>query len=548
MNLRQVFRCPSAFQLKINPSNFFAFALAVAICLVSRNLVGQEKLKPSERKRVVVVQPVILCDDDGSNPAASRLPKKLVDRVYTKADLEFLYLPTRKWRYSQGKAGKVNLDHIVRRGISNGMICSDKRIVTLLFVSAVDGRQGPLGRGLQNGNICFVCLGPNPKKNDPSMEAFVVAHEVGHCLNLIHTVDDPKVPNNIPNLQGDGSFVDRLAVEGLHDTQCKTVLKSPLVNKRIRFLDRAESSRELVDESWEPYLSLAHDDMIRFTLGTDLKSPIPRNPMIRKDFVRQQFSNYADEFSGDEKKLIEETISQIHRHAGKDWPLLLRFPWNFVKVNDGFCSNFPHTRGLSIVLTGRVLQRMKMDPAYAQTLLIHEKIHVLQRVCPDAFATLYADYGFERTDLQPKKMKEINLAQNPDALTSFWAINVDGKPHLLATVIRRNQMRLSFEETLFQLKRTFDKKDFSGVSSGSNFKLGQKVDKKKVDDFKKRFLIPTGFDHPNEVAAHLSRFLFLNDYLHQVESAKLQESEFNRKFNSKTRKAFKKIFQLSKHY
>ncbi len=99
----------------------------------------------------------------------------------------------------------------------------DPEVVTLLYVSNVDGNAGPLGRGLQNGNICFVCLGPDLESNEAGMDAFVVGHEVGHCLNLIHTVDDPNVPDDLVNLQGDGPYEDRLAVEGLHETQRDTV-------------------------------------------------------------------------------------------------------------------------------------------------------------------------------------------------------------------------------------------------------------------------------------------------------------------------------------
>ena len=76
---------------------------------------GQEEKPPGDRERVVIVRPVVLCDNDGSNPAAFELPKKLVDRVYTKADLEFLYMTPRHWSYGEGRQRKVNLDTIVSR-------------------------------------------------------------------------------------------------------------------------------------------------------------------------------------------------------------------------------------------------------------------------------------------------------------------------------------------------------------------------------------------------------------------------------------------------
>lgn len=299
------------------------------------------------------------------------------------------------------------------------------------------------------------------------MESFVVAHEVGHCLNLIHTVDDPDVPDDVPNLQGDGPFEERLAITGLHPTQCDTVLKSPLVNDRYRFLSRTESARRLVDETWEPYLSISHDDMFRFTLGLDADHPIPSNPENRRKFADARYAEFAAEFTDAEEGTIREQIAELTRFTGDDWPLVARFPWNFIKVNDGFCNDFPHTRGLSIVLGSRVLQRMKEDPVFGMTILLHEKLHVLQRVCDGAFDNLYRDYGYQKIDLAEASVAGLKLARNPDALSSYWAIPVDRQPHFLATVIGNSGGRLAFEENLFPLKPRDDGSFVTGSADGS---------------------------------------------------------------------------------
>ena len=482
----------------------------------------------AKRKRVVIVRPIILCDDDGTKPAAFSLPKKLVDRVYTKADLEFLYMPTQTWNFSAGRQGNVNLDTLVRRGWANGKICPDKCVVTLLFVSNVDGNEGPLGRGLQNGNICFVCLGPEPKNNEAGMEEFVIAHEVGHCLNLRHTVDDPNVPNDLVNLQGDGPYKDRLAVEGLHDTQRDTVLKSALVSDRVKFYSKEDSVARLTDETWEPYLSHATADMLRFSLGLAANDSIPDSPKLMSKYAELRFTEFAAEFSKEEKETLSNSIKELERLTGDEWPLLSRFPWNFIKVDSGFCSDFPHTRGLSIVLSARVLQKMKDDPVFAMTILLHEKIHVLQRVNAPSFEKLYGEYGYTKFLLDPKSKTKLNLAQNPDALSSTWSFQIDGKQHLLATEIETHDNRLVFAEKLFPLSKTSDK----------SFSTEAAIEISKVEEFKKQFAIPTGYDHPNEVAAHTSRYLLHKDFL----KLDVEASDLNKKYAELTRREFKKIF------
>jgi len=487
---------------------------------------------PKSRPRVVVVKPVILCNDDGTSPAPHALPKKLVDRVYTTAGLEFVYLEPVHWNHGKARRGEINLNQIVRQGTANGKINRDARVVTLLFVSAVDGKRGPLGRGMQNGNICFVTLGPQGVDSDPDMQAFVVAHEVGHCLNLRHAVDDPAVPNDVPNLQGDGPYDARLAVEGLHDSQRATVLRSPLVNDRIIFHSLVEGRELIVDESWEPYISGLTEDMLRFSVGLKASDPIPQQPETRKQFAIEKHAQMVLEFTATEQALIRKLVTKLRGLTGQQWPCVSRLPWHFIKSDSAFCSGMAHTRGMSILLSQRYLDRMAREESYGLKLLLHEKLHVIQRLNVGRFESLYNDYGLQRIKLADGELQRINACQNPDALNADWAIKLGDSLSMLVTILRQGDGgKLQFQTQYRNLNEQAD----------GTYTLGSAIaGTDALEKWKASFPFQAGHDHPNEISAYLSASLLQSDYL--GEGVGDQDSEPIR--IKQTRNAFRQIMRI----
>ena len=495
--------------------------------------VPDEALAPELRPRVIVVKPVILCDDDGSHPAPHVLPKTLIDQVYTKANLEFVYLEPIRWNYGKARRGEINLDKIVRDGRRLRMICHDSRVVTLLFVSAVDGGQGPLGRGQQNGSICFVTLGPKGVKSDPAMQSFVVAHEVGHCLNLRHVVDDPAVPNGVPNLQGEGAFRERLEVAGLHDTQRDTVLRSPLVMDRIRFHSLDEGRQLIANEAWEPYITGATDDMLRFSIGLKADDPLPQQTKTRALFVQQRYAEKVLEFTAAEQTLLSRLVRRLHKLTGPQWACVSRLPWHFVKVDSSFCKGMAHTRGMSIFLSERYLARMESDDSYGLKLLLHEKLHVIQRVNGGRFSSLYEGYGFQQIQLVDGELQRLNAAQNPDALDVNWAIRLGESLSLLITVLAHSaDGEIEFREEYRQLNKQPD----------DTYAIGAAIKRDDVfEKWRESFPFRVGHDHPNEVSAYLSGLLLESDYLKgkNIERTDSQENRIDQ-----TRRAFRRVMRV----
>ena len=137
--------------------------------------------------KVVIVQPIVIQSDAGNKPAQMNLPKKLVDRAYSKADINFIYLEPLFFNDTKARDGKINLDSIVSLAKRNNLLRGQNDIVNMFFVNAIDGNEGPTARGMMNGNLVFITLGNQKNSNNEeaiSMQAFIVAHEIDHNLVL----------------------------------------------------------------------------------------------------------------------------------------------------------------------------------------------------------------------------------------------------------------------------------------------------------------------------------------------------------------------------
>jgi hypothetical protein len=69
---------------------------------------------------------------------------------------------------------------------------------------------------------------------------------------------------------------------------------------------------------------------------------------------------------------------------GIDPNVLANIPWVLAKINENYENGFPHTR-LGIIFLGKLDSMIKTN--LIQT-LIHEKVHVYQRMYPKLFSIL----------------------------------------------------------------------------------------------------------------------------------------------------------------
>ncbi|WP_457673118.1 hypothetical protein [Thiolapillus sp.] len=191
----------------------------------------------SETEYVVNIQPIVVRSDNGDTPAESAIPEALVERAYSRVPIDFILADPEYLDSTDARDGNISLDEILQLAEQEKLVQYNDGTLYMFFVNAMEGRKGPMGMGWQNGNIIFIALGdglpPGFDGDIADMQAFVIAHEAGHNFNLRHAIDDPQVPDDVPNIQGDGPFRDRIDPRySLNAYQVDIVRQSPLLHRK----------------------------------------------------------------------------------------------------------------------------------------------------------------------------------------------------------------------------------------------------------------------------------------------------------------------------
>ncbi len=490
---------------------FFLLIIAGSNCIAQQT----EKLTPF----VLIVQPIVVQSNEGTDPASMALPEYLVDYAYSKAGVDFHFLEPIYFNNTQARDGLINLDSIVNIAHREGFIKGQNDIVNMFFVNAVDGKKGPLGRGMMGGNITFITLGDDTEKQDEDMQAFVIAHEVGHNLSLKHAVEDENVPEDIPNIQGDGDYKDRIDPKySLNQYQIDIVQKSPLVHPRIDFLDTTHAAAAILDESYEPYFSQLQ---IREIEAFTNSKVLTRNLDKAREYAKEKFALAVTDFSENEKKCISFVVDKVNAILLENNIGLMAYqPWRFIKIEDWLCGGFAHTRGTYIILSQRHIDHLSKTWSDNMTakdeeilleemgaLLVHEQMHSLQRTFKSKFEILYTDYwNFTKAEIINDAEIKKDQVSNPDAPIAEWLIanpQDTNSFYWVRTLLKETEgvpvMGKDFMDRVFAVK------DVNGIFSIMKSENGNLVytNLDGIDFYKNSFPTTRGIDHPNEISAYM---------------------------------------------
>jgi hypothetical protein len=499
--------------------------LYILFFILSCSPIKRDNLKPN----VIIIQPIVIQSDIGDEPAKMNLSEELVNKAYSKANIDFHYLEPLYYDNTEARDGEINLDSIVKLSKRDNILKGQNDIINMFFVNAIDGHQGPTGRGMMNGNIVFIALGDGNNTNaekQTSMEAFVIAHEVGHNLGLKHVVDDDNIIDSLPNIQGDGEFKDRIDPKNsLNSYQINEIFKSPLVHSRIDFLDKEQASIAILDESFEPYFS----KLQRKEISTFVQEKAPRNIDSARAFARMKFSSAVMEFSSREKHILSFVVKKTNRWLlENEINLMANQPWRFIKIQNWLCGGFAHTRGTYIILSQSYLDRLSADWSENMSdkselklvtslggLLVHEQMHSLQRTFKSRFDKLYSEnWNFIKQQIKDDQEIIKDQVSNPDAPIAEWLIpdpEIKDKFYWIRTLITKNteipEMGKDFVDVAFEITKKNERYFLAKSNNSVNSKPLS-----ELDFYTNSFSVKRGLDHPNEISAYMFSDFFKKNY------------------------------------
>lgn len=116
-----------------------------------------------------------------------------------------------------------------------------------------------------------------------------------------------------------------------------------------------------------------------------------RHVSTRDEYIQQYISSYID-ISEDVKTDMILLIQKCNDILKKFSQRMYSIPWNIVLISNHIENGYPHTHGNVIVISPRLL-KSNNDINIINT-LIHEKVHIFQRLYPELCNTIITKMGF----------------------------------------------------------------------------------------------------------------------------------------------------------
>ena len=292
----------------------------------------------------------------------------------------------------------------------------------------------------------------------------------------------------------------------------------------ITFLDQKAAAKAIADDSLDPYFSKLYT--LEMSVKTD--SPIHGGSLQeQRAECRRRYQAGVRAFTQADQDAARWFIERLHPVVRERYPWLASIPWSFIKVSNSIEGSLPHTRGKHIVISVRTCQQMATIKAmgagsqqaarlamrtYGETLL-HEQIHVVQRLNPGLFDSLYTQvWKFEKAKIDESNawLKKYHLV-NPDG-TDHWAYPLgEGADRryiwpLVLLAPNARHMPDDFRALAISLEKTA-----TGFRPTVKDNVPVFDDLDAVDEYQAAFPSVESNYHPNEIAADLISWMVMRE-------------------------------------
>jgi hypothetical protein len=296
----------------------------------------------------------------------------------------------------------------------------------------------------------------------------------------------------------------------------------------VEFLDVAAARAAIVNDARDPYFGKLYPLDMAAKTGAPLTGTIEE----QRAETRRRYQQAVRPFRPEEQAAIRAFIDALQLLL-RDYPRFARQPWRFVKVADHIEGALPHTRDDVIVLSEEVGKslfdmRQRMEPQAALVragmLLVHEQLHVLQRLDARRFERLHTEtFGFRRAAFAvPEELVAIQPA-NPDGMSCCWlyprAAGGYWLPYLTYAE-RSGTRRMPEDFRMRALQVAHDGNGYRVVRDAAGRIASEELG--SVREYVEAFPLTTSYFHPNEISADVFSQLVLFDGVAAAQMAPAQ--------------------------
>ena len=237
------------------------------------------------------------------------------------------------------------------------------------------------------------------------------------------------------------------------------------------------------------------------------------------------YSNNIHNFNKKQIYVLKTLTTIINKHIDNQ---KIKNDWNYVLFKN-IENNYPHTHKKFIFLPLQFIDSINsnmsiLDNEYVINTLIHEKIHVLQRLYSKKFEQLYKLWNLKQVNNIRNIDKLNNLVRdNPDGQSKNWVFEYNNKIIWFNCIFNSNNVN-----NISQVKNV-------GIllkkQANEYIMISKPINLMNIDEFKHFFgNLKGNFYHPNELSAEIGA-----DYL-------CSKLNISKNYNSKAAYIFEKWF------